>query len=70
MEEAVSWFREYLSLLAGSIGLIAFVILGVFSVHEWLSDDARYLRDGAFALFFLCLGLAQLWQWRQRQVRM
>jgi len=61
------WARENATLLSGITGLVGFIVFAIFGFHEWRTDDSKYLRDGAFALFFLGLGLNQLWRWRQQQ---
>ena len=70
------WVRANAILLFGRAGLvglvimaIAFIIMAISSVHEWLIDDPRYLRDGLLALLFLSLVIIQLWRWRQQQWR-
>jgi hypothetical protein len=64
------WFRENLDLLMLGSSLVNFVGKGIVSFHEWLADDPQYVKDGAFALFWLGLGLFYLWRWRQQQLRM
>jgi hypothetical protein len=63
-------FRENVILVNAAAGLVGFVVMGIFSLQEWLTDDPRYLKDAGFALLWLTIGLSQLWRWRQRQLRM
>jgi hypothetical protein len=64
------WLRENEIPLILSVSIVNFVGYGIFSLHEWLTDDTKYLKDGAFALFWLGFGLFHLWRWRQQRLRM
>jgi hypothetical protein len=68
-ESAVKMFRSNTDQPNCTVLLIGFVMMGFFSLHDWLIDDRKYLIDGAFALAFLAIGLFNLWRWHQRQVR-
>ena len=62
----MSLYREN----TGSIGFVGFVFMGIFSIHDWLIGDLRYLIDGGLALLFLAVGCFYFRRWRQRQLRM
>jgi hypothetical protein len=64
------WLRANIILLTASSGFVTFVIIGLFSIYEWLNGEASYLKDGALALLFLSFGLVNLERWRQKQLRM
>jgi hypothetical protein len=64
------WFHNNAVLVLASAGLVGFVVSGAFSIHEWLTGDARYLTDVAFTFLWLGISLFYLWQWRQQQLRM
>jgi hypothetical protein len=51
---------------SASAFLVAFVIFAIAGFDEWLTGNSKYLRDGAFALFYLGFGVVQLRRWRQR----
>jgi hypothetical protein len=58
------WTRRA-SVSTGSVCLVAFVLSAIFTVHDWLVDDRRYLIDGGFGLVFLAVGITQFLRWRR-----
>lgn len=63
-------FRERLALLAVITFSLGFVVFGISSYREWRKGDAGYLTEVVFAVLFLGIAAANLWQWqRLRRLR-